>query len=175
MTKNLLPTILAGLICLPFTSQAADPQRQAEVARLGSDVMPFSLSATTHIFTKTSDGGTQRVVAKDASDTQQTKLVRQHLHDIQTQFLKGNFSGPSHVHGKGMPGLAELQSATPGKISITYKDVDGGAEVTYRTADAKLVSAIHDWFDAQVSDHGKDAVAGHDGDHAHHSHSSMMQ
>ncbi|MGO4660135.1 hypothetical protein AB4Z34_36120 [Ensifer sp. 2YAB10] len=175
MTKSLLPTILAGLIFLPFTSQAADTQRQTEVARLGSDVMPFSLNATTHIFTKTSDGGTQRVVAKDASDMQQTKLVRQHLRDIQTQFLKGDFSGPSHVHGKRMPGLAELQSATPGQISITYKDVDGGAEIAYRTADAKLVSAIHDWFDAQVSDHGKDAVAGHDGDHAHHSHSSTMQ
>ncbi|WP_043356915.1 hypothetical protein [Cupriavidus basilensis] len=173
MTKNLLPTILAGLICLPFTSQAADTQRQAEVARLGADVMPFSLNATTHIFTKTSDGGTQRVVAKDASDMQQTKLVRQHLHDIQTQFLKGDFSGPSHVHGKGMPGLAELQSATPGQISITYEEVDGGAEVTYRTADAKLVSALHAWFDAQVSDHGKDAVAGQESNHAHHGHMPM--
>ncbi|WP_221179057.1 hypothetical protein [Pseudomonas brassicacearum] len=41
-------------------------QRQAEVADHGKDVMPFSLAATTHIFTKTAEGGIQQVVAKKA-------------------------------------------------------------------------------------------------------------
>jgi hypothetical protein len=90
-------------------ASAADTQRQAEVAKLGADVMPFSLKATTHIFTKTAEGGVQRVVAKSLSDAQQVKLVREHLRDIQTQFLKGDFSGPTHIHGAEMPGLAELR------------------------------------------------------------------
>ena len=30
--------------------------------------------------------------------------------------------------------------------------------------EARLVAALHQWFDAQLSDHGKDAVQGH----AHH-------
>jgi len=40
------------------------------------------------------------------------------------------------------------------------RDVDSGAELRYQTADAALVSALHAWFDAQLSDHGTDARAG---------------
>jgi hypothetical protein len=32
--------------------------------------------------------------------------------------------------------------------------------LTDRTSDPVLVAAIHKWFDAQVSDHGKDAIEG---------------
>lgn len=151
-------------------SMAANPQRQAEVARLGADVMPFSVQATTHIFTKTADGGTQRVVAKDPSDAPQIRLVRAHLREIASQFRKGDFSGPSHVHGDDMRGLVQLKAAKPGDISIAYRDVKGGAELTYRTRNAELVSALHAWFDAQLSDHGADAMAGHH----HHGNMSMQ-
>lgn len=129
--------------------------------------MPFSLKATTHVFTKTTEGGVQRVVAKRAADKQRVKLVRAHLREIQAQFLKGDFSGPSHIHGDQMPGLAQLKAAKPDKIAIDYRDVDGGAELTYRTPDAKLVSALHTWFDAQLSDHGAGAMAGHEHRHEH--------
>ena len=96
MKKHFLPATLAVLCGLPVATYAAEDPRQAEVAKLSADVMPFSLKATTHIFTKTSDGGRQRVVAKDASDVQQIQRVREHLHDMQAQFQKGDFSGPSH-------------------------------------------------------------------------------
>lgn len=139
----------------------ADAQRQAEVAQRGKKVMPFSLNATTHIFTKNAEGGTQRVVVKKANDAAQVRLVRQHLQDIMDQFLKGDFSGPTHIHGQDMPGLAELQAAKPGQIAIGYKDVKGGAELTYKTSGAHLVAALHKWFDAQLSDHGVDAMEGH--------------
>lgn len=139
----------------------AGAQRQADVSKRGSDVMPFSLEATTHIFTKSAEGGIQRVVAKNASDATQVKLVRMHLQKIRAQFLKGDFAGPSHIHGQDMPGLAELKAAKLGQIGITYKDVKGGAELTYQTVNATLVAALHQWFDAQLSDHGKDAMEGH--------------
>jgi hypothetical protein len=87
--------------------------------------------------------------------------VREHLHDMQAQFQKGDFSGPSHVHGTDMPGLAQLEAAKPGKVAISYQDVASGAELIYQTDDAKLVSALHTWFDSQISDHGADAIAGH--------------
>ena len=96
----------------------ADAQRQAEVAGRGKDVMPFSLVATTHVFTKTAQGGVQQVVAKKSTDTTQVKLVRQHLQEIRDQFLKGDFSGPSHIHGQEMPGLADLKRAKLGQIGI---------------------------------------------------------
>ncbi len=170
-----LKAALAAACLLPLLmtaapSRAADAQRQADVARLGADVMPFSLKATTHIFTKTPDGGTQRVVAKDPEDAAQVKLVRAHLQDIRAQFLKGDFSGPSHIHGQDMPGLATLQAAKPGQIAISYQDVAGGAELHYQSGNPDLVKALHTWFDAQLSDHGADAMAGH---HHHHRHNDQ--
>jgi hypothetical protein len=166
MTKHFRHAAIIAIVLFPLFTHAGDSQRQAEVARLGADVMPFSLKATTHVFTKTDEGGNQRVVAKSTGDASQVRLVRQHLRDIQSQFLKGDFSGPSHIHGNEMPGLAELKAAKPGQVAIEYKDVVGGAELTFRTADANLVSALHSWFDAQLSDHGADAMAGHH-DHEH--------
>jgi hypothetical protein len=112
----------------------------------------------------------QRVVAKNAADKQQVELIRAHLREIQGQFLKGDFSGPSHIHGDQMPGLAQLQAARPGQIAIDYRKVNGGAELAYRTIDPNLVSSLHAWFDAQLSDHGPDAMASH-----HHMHDSMPQ
>lgn len=139
----------------------ANAQRQAEVSRLGKDVMPFSLAATTHIFTKNAEGGVQQVVARKAADVAQVKLVRQHLRDIRAQFLKGDFSGPGHIHGQNMPGLVELKAAKPGQITIAYKEVNAGAELTYKTSAPDLVMALHKWFDAQLADHGADAKRGH--------------
>ena len=160
--------LVAGSGLLQF-AQAADLQRQAEVAQRGTEVMPFDLKATTHVFTKTSAGGTQRVVAKNPKDHRQVRLVRQHLKEIRKDFARGDFSGPAHIHGSDMPGLAQLKAATPGAVKIAYRDVDGGAELAYSTKDSQLGSALHQWFDAQLSDHGTDAVPGDV--HMHHGHS----
>ena len=104
-------------------AKMADAQRQSEVANRGKDVMPFTLAATTHIFTKGAQGGVMKVVAKKSSDTSQVKLVRNHLQEIHQQFLQGDFSGPSHIHGQDMPGLGPLRAAKPGQIDIAYKEV----------------------------------------------------
>ncbi|MFM0470486.1 aspartate carbamoyltransferase [Paraburkholderia strydomiana] len=152
--------VMAGLAA-PFESFAADSERQAEVAQRGAEVMPFSLKATAHIFTKSDDGGSQQVIAKNPADSVQIRLIRKHLRQIQTQFQRGDFSGPARTHGTDMPGLAQLSAAKPGQVSITYKDIEGGGELSYRSDDPKLVSSLHAWFDAQISDHGADAMDGH--------------
>lgn len=161
---------LVATICFAIPARASDAGRIAEVAERGADVMPFDLKATTHIFTNTDRGGAQSVVAKDPSDLVQVDLVRRHLKDIQTQFKNGDFSGPSHIHGQEMPGLTQIKKAKPGQIEMTYITVPGGAKVTYSTSVPALVKALHTWFDAQLTDHGADAVAGH-----HHDHGSMMK
>jgi hypothetical protein len=155
---------IAIALAMPFSAMAAATQQQAEVAKRGKDVMPFSLKATTHVFVKTAAGGVQRVVVKNAADVAQVSLVRTHLQSIRQQFLKGDFAGPAHIHGASMPGLSELRAAKPGEITIDYRDVDGGAELEYRTSSGAMVAALHKWFDAQVADHGADAMAG---DHQH--------
>ncbi|MYM96416.1 aspartate carbamoyltransferase [Duganella vulcania] len=165
MKKITIALAVAIASTFPQLAIAADAQRQAEVAERGKEVMPFSLAATTHIFTKTAEGGIQRVVAKNIADADQTKLVRVHLHEIKQQFLQGDFSGPSHIHGKTMPGLEELRSTKQAQIAIDYRDVDGGAELNYRTSNPVMVAALHKWFDAQLSDHGTDAMEGHQHHH----------
>jgi hypothetical protein len=158
---------LLALLAIPAFAQHIDPERsprQAEVASRGADVMPFDLAATTHVFTKQADGGTQRVTAKPPGNREQVRLVRGHLREIEQQFRRGDFAGPSHIHGDAMPGLAQLKNAMPGELAISYRDVTGGAELRFRSANPHLVDALHQWFDAQLSDHGADASDGH----AHH-------
>ncbi|OGB24694.1 MAG: aspartate carbamoyltransferase [Burkholderiales bacterium RIFCSPLOWO2_02_FULL_57_36] len=146
---------------------AADKARQDIVAKRGPDVMPFALNATTHIFTKTKTGGIQQVVVKSAKNTAQTRLIRAHLKEIAAQFSKGDFSGPSHIHGADMPGLAELKQADPSAIKVRYKDIRSGARIAYATDNPELVQALHKWFDAQLSDHGHDAMEEHDHSRMH--------
>lgn len=157
---TVLWALAANLYAQPLDPAHADAQRQAEVAGRGKDVMPFSLAATTHVFTKTAEGGIQQVVAKTPEDATQVQLIRQHLQEIRQRFLKGDYSAPAHIHGQDMPGLAELKAAKPGQIEIDYNDIEGGAQLLFKTSSPVLIVALHQWFDAQLSDHGKDAMEG---------------
>ena len=169
MARNRIAAVLLLAAALPPAwSQAPDAARISEVAGRGADVMPFDLKATIHIFTETSDGGVQRVVARNRGDVAQARLVRQHMQELRGQFLRGDFSGPEHIHGAGMPGLAALKAAAPDSIAIAYREIPDGAELVYRTQAPALVGALHQWFTAQVSDHGPDAVVGHHDGHHHH-------
>ncbi len=162
--KNIALFVLTIIvICLaPNFSFAADKTRQGAVAERDVDVMPFDLKATTHIFTKRRIGGIQQVVVKNAGDATQIGLIREHLKKIAAQFSKGDFSGPTHLHGAEMPGLAELKGAQRAEIEIQNRELKTGAEIIYMTQNPKLVAALHKWFDAQLADHGNDAMVGHD-------------
>jgi hypothetical protein len=59
-----------------------------------------------------------------------------------------------------MPGLATL-SRRAAEVRVTYAPRPEGAELRYRSTDPALVAALHDWFDAQVMDHGAHAESGH--------------
>jgi hypothetical protein len=125
---------------------------------LGAQVMPFDLAQTTHRFQMTEAGGVQQVVAKDPSDAQQVALIQQHLQHEAQRFQAGDFTDPAAIHGAAMPGLAALQEGA-GQIGVAYQDLPDGAQITYTTSDPKLITALHQWFGAQLSDHGHDATA----------------
>ncbi|MBN2700284.1 MAG: aspartate carbamoyltransferase [Methylothermaceae bacterium] len=159
---SLLASALIGLtLALPTLAQTASPERIDEVAKRGAHVMPFDLKQTQHIFTKTQAGGVQQVIARDPKNIRQIALIRQHLRKISQEFGRGDFSNPAKIHGENMPGLAELRNAKPGQLRVEYKELDNGAEITYASDDPGLIAGIHKWFDAQLSDHGPDAIAGH--------------
>jgi hypothetical protein len=116
---------------------------------------------TDPVFTKTDKGGVQQVIAKDSAQGEQIGLIREHLSKIAHEFAQGDFSDPTRIHGETMPGLAELKAAKPGAIRIEYRELAAGAQIGYATDAPGLVDAIHRWFDAQLSDHARHAVAGH--------------
>lgn len=131
--------------------------RRAEVAERGRSVMPFDLDRTTHRFTRTATGGVQTVVADDPTDGTQIRLIQEHLRAEAGRFRRGDFSDPSRIHGRDMPGLTTLRHGA-GRITITYAPTSDGARITYTTTDPALVTALHAWFDAQVSDHDVDGL-----------------
>jgi hypothetical protein len=145
--------------CGTDDGEGALAARQAEVAERGAGVMPFDLDATTHLFTKTDDGGVQVVVADDPEDTDQIDLIRGHLAEERDAFAQGDFDDPAAIHGHDMEGVAELRAGHD-DITVAYADQPDGARLTYTTDDPDLVEAIHAWFDRQVMDHGAHADAG---------------
>lgn len=140
----------------PTPTASAD--RREQVADRGAAVMPFDLERTTHRFAKTDNGGVQTVVADDPGDATQVGLIREHLRHEADEFRQGRFTDPAAIHGQQMPGLAALRDSA-GRIDVDYADTPDGARITYATAEAALVTALHAWFDAQVSDHGSHATA----------------
>ncbi|HEV8356139.1 MAG TPA: hypothetical protein VGQ17_05150 [Gemmatimonadales bacterium] len=137
--------------CAP--SPGASPERRAEVRARGGAVMPFDLSKTHHVFEKLPDGGRQTVTALAPGDTIQIRLIREHLQEEAARFSRGDFADPMALHGDAMPGLAELRAAAP-RIQVEYAPLPAGGGIRYRTTDPALITALHRWFDAQVSDHG---------------------
>jgi hypothetical protein len=132
--------------------------RQEMVHDMGSNVMPFDLGQTTHIFEMTESGGIQEVIAKDPTDGAQVALIRQHIQHEVMMFSAGDFSDPMSLHGITMPGVQEL-SAGAAQIEVEYTALSDGAQITFTTEDLHLVTEIHRWFGAQLSDHGSDAIA----------------
>lgn len=134
--------------------------RQDEIAERGAAVMPFDLDKTHHTFEQNDRGGVEAVRALDSKDTRQIDLIRSHLQLETTKFATGDFSDPTAIHGMAMPGVAALSAgAKAGRLTIGYAELPDGASITYASDDPVLVAAIHDWFNAQVSDHGAHASA----------------
>lgn len=156
--------VLTAVLALAATGEGCSTndsmaEQQADVADRGAQVMPFDLDATTHVFTKTDDGGVQVVTADDPADAVQVGLIREHLIDERANFARGDFDDPAQIHGHDMPGVAEL-AAGYADIVVSYAERPDGAQLTYTTDEPQLVDAIHAWFDRQLMDHGDDAEAG---------------
>ncbi|MBI5583576.1 MAG: hypothetical protein HY892_07110 [Deltaproteobacteria bacterium] len=130
--------------------------RQEHVHHRAPGVMPFDISKTLHIFQMTATGGVQKVIAKDPGATDQIALIRQHLQHEAKQFQQGDYSDPAKLHGVDMPGLKELQAGAS-RIKVSYGALPSGAAITFETADLHLLTALHRWFGAQLSEHGADA------------------
>ena len=161
LQRYILPLLALGLLVGIGVgygiSSLVRARRLAAIAARGAQVMPFNLDTTTHRFTPTAQGGIQKVTADDPGDTEDIRLIRTHLQHEANRFRSGDFSDPEAIHGPTMPGLAELRAGAA-RITVTYRDLPDGGEISYSSNDPGLVQAIHSWFDAQLSDHGNHAI-----------------
>jgi len=149
---------VAALVLLLNCAAAVGQTKQERVHQMASGVMPFDVAKTVHIFRMTESGGVERVVAKDPAAADQVALIQQHLRHEAASFQRGDYSDPAMLHGAAMPGLEELQrGASRIKVSLTL--LPAGAEITFQTTDLHLLTALHRWFGAQLSEHGPDARA----------------
>ena len=146
--------MLANLVSVPSPAQT----KQEHVHAAAGGVMPFNMSKALHIFKMTDTGGVQTVVAREPVTSDQVALIRMHLRHEAAMFEKGNYSDPSGLHGADMPGLTDLQKGGA-RVRVSYAELANGAEITFKTEDLHLLTAIHRWFGAQLSEHGSDARA----------------
>jgi hypothetical protein len=155
--KLSVAALLTLMSLFSIVSVNADTQ-QEHVHHMSHSVMPFDLTKTLHLFKMTESGGIQKVIVRDAADTDQIALIQHHLQMESEQFQHGDYSDPAALHGTDMPGLKELQIGAH-HIKISYTPLPNGAEITFETTDLHLLTALHRWFGAQLSEHGTDAKA----------------
>ena len=154
--SHLLATSIAVLLLINCGSVIA--QTQQHVHDMSHGVMPFDVAKTVHIFKMTESGGVERVIVKDRTYANQVLLIQQHLRKEAERFQHGDYSDPATLHGASMPGLKDLQIGAR-RVKVSYSDLYDGAEITFKTTDPHLLTAIHRWFGAQLSEHGADAKA----------------
>lgn len=158
LRRNLfLKTLLILMSLFSVISVNAETQ-QEHVHNMSHSVMLFDMAKTQHIFKMTESGGIQKVVVKDTNDTDQIALIQHHLHMESEQFQHGDYSDPAALHGADMPGLKELQVGAA-HIKVSYTPLPDGAEITFETTELHLLTALHRWFGAQLSEHGSDSKA----------------
>jgi hypothetical protein len=148
--------VVIGLITMVNPTGAQT--QQEHVHHMAHTVMPFAMSKTLHLFKMTEQGGVMQVVTREAGASDQVPLIQQHLQHEAAQFQKGDFSDPAKLHGVSMPGLKELEAGAT-KIKVPYEALANGAAIRFETSDLHLLTAIHRWFGAQLSEHGADARA----------------
>jgi hypothetical protein len=161
MKKLLIMALTLLVINTCYAVEKASEKRLDVVAQRGANVMPFDLELTTHVFSKTEKGGVQKIIVKNIKDIVQLRLIREHLFKISREFQQADYSCPTKIHGEDMPGLETLRNVKPDQIIILYKDLPKGAEIIYSTDVPIIITAIHQWFDAQLNDHARHAISGH--------------
>jgi hypothetical protein len=150
-------TALAALLVFSL-GRAIGQSQQEHVHHMAHNVMPFDITKTVHIFRMTESGGAQRVIVKDKEYADQIALIQQHLQAEASRFQHGDYSDPATLHGTDMPGLKELERGAK-RVNVSYVGLPDGAEIRFETTDLHMLTAIHRWFGAQLSQHGGDAKA----------------
>lgn len=131
-------------------------QHQAQAAEeldaRGDQVMGFDHTRTTHHFRRQADGGSVEVEVVDPADAESLAQIRHHLRQVAESFAQGDFSMPRAIHDRVLPGVPEM-IRLGAAIEYRYEEIENGARVRFQTADPEARAAIHEFLQAQTTDH----------------------
>lgn len=144
---------------------AGDPAFAAVQAR-GAAVMGVDQAASHHVFETLPDGGRIVLRRDDPTDAAAVATIRAHLRAVAAAFARGDFTDPRRVHGREVPGSAEM-AARRTAIAYEVADVAGGGAVRIRTTDPAAVAAVHAFLAFQRDDHRAPGHEAHDAHAAH--------
>jgi hypothetical protein len=136
----------------PKTQHDANGAHHADLDERGASAMGFSQTATVHHFLLTPDGGRIQVEVRDASDSANRDLIRQHLSHIARAFSEGDFDIPMLVHARTPPG-ADAMRRLKSEITYTYEETEAGGRVRISTKNAEALAAVQDFLRFQIEDH----------------------
>ena len=151
MKRLLSLSLLALVACSSSKPDTPTDSTFAAMQNRGQMAMGVDQYQSKHRFTPTPDGGTIELQS-DTGDSLDVAQIRAHLKLIQHAFKAGDFSTPTFVHAHAMPGSSAM-SANSKLIEYSYKDLPRGGEVRITSSDKIAVKAIHDFLDAQSSEH----------------------
>lgn len=129
-------------------------------------IVPYPSDQAIESFSKTVHGGIMHILAKSAGDTNQIKLIQDYLLKTAKEFRARDFSSTERFHGTDMPGLAKMKAAEINDIQYEYKALENGGQIHFSTEYPDLVTALHEWIDAQIKDHGNAVLPEHSRHHS---------
>ena len=123
----------------------------ASLQQRGEMAMGVDQYTSSHKFEVTSGGG-RISLQRDTDDSVGISQIRAHMRLIQHAFQAGDFSTPSFVHERDMPGT-DVMTAKRAAITYGYEDLPRGGAVVITTNDPQARAAIAKFLEAQRTDH----------------------
>lgn len=164
----LRPTVQLSLLLLALsvatapagiTAQAAPPVEDSSFQALqerGAIGMGVDQYASTHLFDALFDG--DRIEYQhDRDDAEGIDQIRRHLKEIQEAFEASDFSTPTFVHARQVPGT-DVMAERREHIEYVYQDLPRGGELRLVTDDPEALEAIRAFMAFQRSDHRADGM-----------------
>src|SRR5690242_14911899 len=159
MRIRLVPVLMLSVIAATVGAQAKPSSHDhaqhdsafAAMQERGKRAMGVDQYTSTHHFDALPDGG-RIELQRDVEDSAGVAQIRAHIREIADAFRQGDFSTPSLVHLKEVPGTRTMATR---RSVITYepRDLPRGAELWIRTKDPEALRAIHAFMAFQRSEH----------------------
>jgi len=131
--------------------EASDDSSFAAVQERGGMAMGVDQYTSSHVFDTTPDGG-RISLQRNSDDSLGIAQIRTHMKLIQHSFEAGDFSAPSFVHNRNMPGTG-VMARKRNAIEYSYEELPRGGAVVIKTKDPEALKAIADFLAAQRTDH----------------------